>query len=49
MFVFGNDWNNVGLDIYWVFEFFFGIRMGENVWVYMIENDNVDGSGIIDF
>ena len=48
MFAFGNDWTNVGPDIYWAFEFFVGIRMGENAWAHMTENDNVDGSGIID-
>jgi len=48
MLAFGNDWNSVGPDIYWAFEFFFGIRMGENAWNHMTEDPSPDGSGIID-
>ena len=48
MFAFGPSWNNVGSDLYWSFEFFAGIRMGENVWSHMTEDPNPDGSGIID-
>ncbi len=48
MLAFGNDWNSVGPDIYWAFQFFFGIRMGENIWNHMTEDPNPDGSGIID-
>ena len=48
MVAFGNTWNSVGPDIYWAFQFFFGIRMGENAWNHMTSDPNPDGSGIID-
>ena len=48
MIAFSPEINNVGADIYWAFQFFFGVRMGENAWNHMTDDPNPDGSGIID-
>lgn len=48
MFAFSPARNGVSADIYWAYEFFAGIRMGENIWNHMTEDTNPDGSGIID-
>lgn len=48
MLAFGPGINGVGSDVYWAFEFFAGIRMGENIWNHMTEDPSPDGSGIID-
>jgi hypothetical protein len=48
MFAFGNNYNNIGPGIYWAFQFYFGVRMGENVWSKMSADNNPDGSGIYD-
>ncbi len=46
--VLGSDINGIGGRGYWAWQYCTGIRMGENVWNHMSENDERDGSGIFD-
>ncbi|MDN5201291.1 SusD/RagB family nutrient-binding outer membrane lipoprotein [Fulvivirgaceae bacterium BMA10] len=48
MFAFGQDINLTTGMRYWAFQFYEGIRLGENAWNHMTDDPNPDGSGIID-
>ncbi len=45
---FSNDLQGVEGRVYWAWEFYGGIRMGENIWNHMSTTDATDGSGIFD-
>ncbi len=45
---FGNDVNGIGGGAYFAWEFYFGVRMGENIWNHMSDNDDPTGAGIFD-
>ena len=45
---FSNGQQGVVGRTYFAWEFFFGVRMGENIWKHMSENDDPEGSGIFD-
>lgn len=48
VFRFGNGVNSIGGGVYWAWEFYFGVRMGENVWNHMSDSNDPEGSGIFD-
>ena len=45
---FGNDVNGIGGGAYFAWEFYFGVRMGENIWNHMSDSDDPSGAGIFD-
>ena len=45
---FSNDREGIGGGAYFAWEFYFGVRMGENIWNHMTESNDPMGTGIID-
>ena len=45
---FNNDREGIQGRAYFAWEFYFGVRMGENIWSHMSESDDPTGAGIYD-